>query len=60
MKYAQTFTFSFCSGFVRKDGRTKMLYSTFQKILAKKTENGSMRLHKVLDWEPLAQALENE
>ena len=42
----------FCSGFVRLAGKTKMQYFSFPQVSQKNKENLSMKLHKVLAWEP--------
>ena len=42
----------FCSGFVRLAGKTKMQYFSFLQVSQKNKENLSMKLHKVLAWEP--------
>ena len=42
----------FCSGFVRLAGKTKMRYFSFPQVSQKNKENLSMKLHKVLAWEP--------
>ena len=48
----KVFDLLFCSGFVRLAGKTKMQYFSFLQVSQKNKENLSMKLHKVLAWEP--------
>ena len=48
----KVFDLRFCSGFVRLAGKTNMQYFSFPQVSQKNKGNLSMKLHKVLAWEP--------